>query len=339
MSVQLFKPNNIINLTSILKMFDINFYSCNFSITKTEKNDDEYLLSLRLVNYIIKNNKLTEVIPNVNINNKNISISLTKILKLNKNNFEIIDENKLIMPPLLKEIIQKVNKYDKNFFGIEDIKMFNFNNVIHIIGTCEHAINKKLYCITGQYDYETNNIINFKYIHVNFNRQNIEKNWVYFKNFDNKLKIIYSWHPLRICHIKNNTLILYREIQMPIYFSNVRGSSCGVNFNNEIWFICHTKSNTGNYLHLFVVFDNYMNLKKYSNKFKFNNYRIEFCMGLEIINDKLVLCYSLNDSISIIGLYNISQLDDLNWTYVYVHKENIDTSIIEDLNTKDSNAT
>jgi hypothetical protein len=306
MNIQLFKPFNIIDLTSNIKILNIFFSSCNFSITKSNQND-EYLLNLRFVNYTTENG------PNVNINNKGIYISLNKVFKFYKN-FQIIDENKLIMPPLLKEISKNINKYNKNIIGIEDVKIFNFDGIIKIIGTSQDKIGN-IKGVIGEYNYDNNEIINFKYINVTFNRKIIEKNWVYFKNFNNELKIIYKWYPLQICDIKNNNLILIRQVNMSIDFLNVRGSSCGISFNNEIWFICHINDDK-NYFHLFVVFDIYMNLKKYSNKFKFQNYRIEFCLGLEIIDNKLIICYSLNDSTSIIGLYNISQLDDLIWTFI-----------------------
>jgi hypothetical protein len=306
MSIQLFKPNNSINLTSNINLSNIFFKSCNFSITKSSQND-EYLLNLRYVNYTTENG------PNVNINNRGIYISINKIFKFNKN-FQIIDENKLIIPPLFNEISKNINRFNKNIIGIEDIKIFNFNGIIKIIGTSQNNVGN-IKGIIGEYNYDDNKIINFKYINVNFNKQNIEKNWVYFKNFNNELKIIYKWYPLQICDVINNNLILIRQIKMPIDFLNVRGSSCGILFNNEIWFICHINENR-NYYHLFVVFDIYMNLKKYSNKFKFDNCCIEFCIGLEIVNDKLIICYSLNDSTSTIGLYDISQLDNLTWIFI-----------------------
>jgi hypothetical protein len=306
MSIQLFKPNNSINLTSNINISNIFFKSCNFSITKSSQND-EYLLNLRYVNYTTENG------PNVNINNRGIYISINKIFKFNKN-FQIIDENKLIIPPLFNEISKNINRFNKNIIGIEDIKIFNFNGIIKIIGTSQNNVGN-IKGMIGEYNYDDNTIINFKYINVNFNKQNIEKNWVYFKNFNNELKIIYKWYPLQICDVINNNLILIRQIKMPIDFLNVRGSSCGILFNNEIWFICHINENR-NYYHLFVVFDIYMNLKKYSNKFKFDNCRIEFCIGLEIVNDKLIICYSLNDSTSTIGLYDISQLDNLTWIFI-----------------------
>jgi hypothetical protein len=318
MSIKLFQPINKINLKSNIKLFGILFNSSNFSITKSNQNDEEYLLALRFINYnIVFNKNLTKYISNVNINNQDMIISFTKVFKFNKN-FQFIDENKLIIPPLLKQISKNINKYNKTLIGIEDIKMFNFNNSIYISGTCQSMKNTNRINILGEYDYISNKIINFKYMNVKFNKQKIEKNWVYFKNFNNELKIIYKWYPLQICDIKNDELILSNNIQMPNDFLYVRGSSCGIWFNDEIWFICHINENAylRNYFHLFVVFDTQMNLKKYSNKFKFNNYMIEFCIGLEIINDKLVICYSLNDNIPIMGLYNISQLDDLDWIHI-----------------------
>ena len=87
MNCQLFKPINTINLTSNIKILNIFFKSCNFSITKSNQNDTEYLLSLRFVNYTTENG------PNVNINNQGIYISANKIFKLTKD-FQIIDENK-----------------------------------------------------------------------------------------------------------------------------------------------------------------------------------------------------------------------------------------------------
>ena len=153
MNCQLFKPINTINLTSNIKILNIFFKSCNFSITKSNQNDTEYLLSLRFVNYTTENG------PNVNINNQGIYISANKIFKLTKD-FQIIDENKLIIPPLLKEISKNINKYNKNIIGTEDIKIFNFNDTINIIGTCQDQFGN-IKSITGEYNYHNNEINNY----------------------------------------------------------------------------------------------------------------------------------------------------------------------------------
>ena len=308
MNCQLFKPINTINLTSNIKILNIFFKSCNFSITKSNQNDTEYLLSLRFVNYTTENG------PNVNINNQGIYISANKIFKLTKD-FQIIDENKLIIPPLLKEISKNINKYNKNIIGTEDIKIFNFNDTINIIGTCQDQFGN-IKSITGEYIYHNNEINNFKYINVNFNKQQIEKNWVYFKNFNNELKIIYKWYPLQICEINSAHLNVVREQNMPPFFKNGRGSSCGVKYNNQLWFVVHFNIN-GNYSHFFAVFDMNMKLKKFSKNFKFNGAKIEFCIGLYIDdNNNFLIPYSINDTHSFLGIYNLSMINSLPWRFV-----------------------
>jgi len=85
---------------------------------------------------------------------------------------------------------------------------------------------------------------------------------------------------------------------MPTLFSNIRGSTNGYEYitpdgKKEIWFIVHIThiDSIRWYQHQFVIFDDDMNLLRYSPVFKFES-NIEFCLGLIINHDKIICCYS-----------------------------------------------
>ena len=60
---------------------------------------------------------------------------------------------------------------------------------------------------------------------------------------------------VQICTLneEKNTLELFKEIKMPDYFKNMRGSTSGIQIENEIWFITHENKNS-NYYHNFKTF-------------------------------------------------------------------------------------
>lgn len=313
----IFKSKRIFNLSMNYDIKNVIFTSGSFSITKSEEtSEDTFLLNFRLHKNVALNKKIVMSKKNKFYNKNphlNVNVSLNYFVKLNSN-FTIIDENKILIPSSINEIIYSINRYNKYIIGIEDMKIFNFNGIIKIIGTSQNN-NKQVKGIIGDYNYNENKIENVKYINVLFNKQKVEKNWVYFKNSNNELKIIYKWFPLQICSVIKNNLILTRQIIMPDFFKNARGSTCGIYLNNEIWFICHSNEN-GNYYHFFSVFDTFMNLKKYSNKFKFEGCVVEFCIGFEIKNANLIICYSLNDTVSKLALYDVSRLNELKWNKI-----------------------
>jgi len=297
----IFKSKRISNLSNSINIYGLKFNSGSFSITKiyNDDNEKEFLLNFRMSNCKI-----------VNINNQDILISLNKIVKIDKN-LKVINENKILIPSLLEKITNSINTYNKNIIGIEDMRIFNFNDIIKIIGTAQDT-DRKTKIISGDYDYETNKLTNINYIENTFNIQEVEKNWVYFINDKDELNIIYKWYPLQVCNIVENKLFLLKNINMPKYFINARGSTCGVKYNNQNWFIVHFNEE-GDYYHFFAVFDLEMKLIKYSNKFKFEGNRIEFCIGFTIDYNDIIICYSLNDEISKYALYDISRLNGLLW--------------------------
>ena len=100
---------------------------------------------------------------------------------------------------------------------------------------------------------------------------------------------------------------------MPEFFQNARGSTVGCHFDNEIWFVLHKAQNnrhlkTGspiyNYQHFFAVFDLNMNLKRHSESFKLGDKMVEFCTGLIMEENRLILSYSLLDTHSYVSTYD-----------------------------------
>jgi len=296
-----FNPSRIIDINGKQQFFEkYMFFSSNASIIKVE---NKYLVCIRYLNYFLKKNGNTYVQIK---NGTNENLSINKIVELS-DNLDIVDNGKYIIP---NNDIKKNLNTKEVFISLEDIRLYNYNGNIKIIGAVKD--NKRIKVVVGDYNINNNKFFNLTILNPIFNFQSIEKNWVYFTNFKNELKIIYSWYPLRICSSKGNLLFVTREVKMPDFFKNARGSTCGVIYKDEIWFICHFGNNL-NYTHFFAIFDEMMNLKRYSSPFKFQNAQIEFAAGLEISDKEILISYSIFDNNTRIGIYKHNDLEKLTW--------------------------
>ena len=66
-------------------------------------------------------------------------------------------------------------------------------------------------------------------------------------------------------------------------------------------------------MHFFAIFDLQMNLLRYSEPFKFQNYKVEFCLGLIVQDKQIILSYSVMDTQSFISVYSMKNVKDINW--------------------------
>jgi tetratricopeptide (TPR) repeat protein len=278
-------------------------------------NDEgKYLMNIRYVNYLI-----TENGSYINCE-KNI-ITANKFVELDKD-FKVIN---------LKCF--DIDFDNRQYIGTEDVKIFNdvkSDNIL-FIGTGLHR-NNFLGIVNGKYD--ISNSGNSKLIPneltQTFNQANCEKNWVYL-DYNNATHIIYKWYPLQICSLNehNNTIEVVNNINMPRIFSHVRGSSSGFKYtkemvnNNgnisityeesEIWFVVHLVSyeNPRHYYHMIVVFDENMQLMRYSAPFKFEGEPIEYCLSIVVENDRVLLNYSTWDRTTKLGIYDKNYIEGL----------------------------
>jgi len=274
-----------------------------------------YKMNIRYVNYIINSS------GNYLNCDKHI-ITVNKYIEFDKD-FNIKNENWLEL------------KFDnRRYIGIEDVRIFNDveTNELIFIGTGYHQ-KEKIGIVHGNYDINQLKI-DGKEVNTDFNDSSCEKNWVYV-DYKNSTHIIYNWYPLQICKINNETniLSLLESIEMPLFFSRIRGSTCGFKYNKkigennngnikidimeqEIWFVTHLVSyeNPRHYYHSIVVFDSNLKLLRYSAPFKFEGEPIEYCLSIVVEDETVIINYSTWDRTTIIGFYDKKYIDS---TLVY----------------------
>ena len=244
------------------------------------------------------------------------SRTINKFVTFNKD-FNIINEI------FINEIFINGIDNDNIRCGIEDVRLYKFNDHIYYIGSYKYMNDNGV--IAGIFNNEktiwSKKLIT-KYINypTDFKIPRWEKNWVYF-TYEGELMVIYQWYPIYICrlsvetqHPNIDTITLIEMRDMPELFSEYRGSSCGIQYEKEIWFLVH-KSITMSfgdkqYVHRIVVFNEEMLLKRYSDCFIIEKDR-EFAYGLLIIDDKLIISYSTDNTTSKILTINIKDITHL----------------------------
>lgn len=294
-----------INMDNVMTKFRSSS-SCLIS----NKNKDGYLLNVRYVNYYINENGFY-----LNCDRHIATINKTGVLTKNLQ----LEDAKLF----------DLNFVDRRYVGIEDVKIFQDVETDNILfaGTGFHQ-NNTIGIVCGNYDMNSEKLLSTE-VTCSFNRSECEKNWVYV-DYKNATHMIYKWHPLQICKLneERTELNLVESKQMPILFSRVRGSSCGFKYHKnqnilqdeniklqmsetEIWFVVHYVSyeSPRHYFHGLVVFDEHLNLLRYSPPFKFQGDPIEYCLSVVVEDDRVLMNYSGWDRTTKIAIYDKSYID------------------------------
>ena len=258
---------------TILYEFEEGFIKFNSSSSCLIHSENGYMMNIRYVNYVANQDGTYTTEKNI--------ISINQYVELD-NDLNIIT----------KKMFANI--------GIEDIKIFKDNdkNIIFI--------GNKNDMIVGNYDI-TQNKLEGAYISSN-NRCGV------YVNYKEETHIIYGWFPLRICKInEQNELYLVEEKKMPLLFTHVRGSTCGFEYLDEIWFIQHIVSyeTPRYYYHIISVFDKKMNLLRYSSPFQFEKTPIEYCLSILVENDRILINYSNWDRTTRIGIYDKTYINSL----------------------------
>jgi len=296
------------------------FKSIRFDQNKITINDIEYLASspslfkndkYKIANIRHVSYKLTNE-PMIFHNDKENLIQTKNIRYCFKNKSYYIMNEKILYPSKH----EKINGYIR---GIEDIRLFQFNNKIKFIGQSGDykniGSNIRFNMVIGEYDINNNNLIIEQILESPYNNS-VEKNWI---NLKDDL-FIYKWYPLEIGTLEDKSFVLKNRINTPQIFKHFKGSTNGVFYKNMYWFLTHyTTDDWKNgklwrrYKHCIVLLDESFNVISYSNPFTFEGELVEYSLGMYIENNKIIIGYSLNEKDASLGELDISYIfDNLN---------------------------
>jgi tetratricopeptide (TPR) repeat protein len=156
--------------------------------------------------------------------------------------------------------------------------------------------------------YPERGILELKHAFPSPNNREWEKNWVVFqKPGDQEIHFVYEWYPLTVGTFKdeaNHVIDFNTTIGTPHSFKYLRGSSNGVAYQQEIWFMVHGVGKIGyTYYHKIVVLDaQTLHVRRHSYPFKLEGLHTEFCLGLDIdeSSDTITIAYSVMDGSSVL---------------------------------------
>lgn len=260
-----------------------------------------YHLNVRYVNYHIEDNgSYTNCEKHI--------ITVNKYLELDAN-----------LKPCAEKWLEMA--FDgRQYIGVEDVRIYRdrYTDTTRFIGSGFHQ-NNQIGVVSGHYDTESTQLkpIELKQF---FRHTGCEKNWV-FVDYNGSTHIVYDWCPLILCQLVDHPLISLLNVvaykPMPKIFARMRGSTCGFRYGVadeiEIWFVSHIVSYEcpRHYYHVISVFDEQMNLLRYSAPFKFEDQPIEYCLSIVVEDERVLINYSTWDRTTRIGVYDKAYVNSL----------------------------
>jgi tetratricopeptide (TPR) repeat protein len=250
-----------------------------------DKALDLYKMNIRYVNYTIQPNGTYTFIKN-----DGKIRTVNKLVYLDKN----FKQTKTIF---LKEDINNELRYQ----GLEDLRLFKYKKDLYFTGVKDNGENKL--CIShGILNEVKDNKLEDSILDSPYGRD-CEKNWVLFTDFDNELKVIYEWYPFTVGKIESKDLSLdSKDFNVPGFFRQLRGSTNGWKYDDELWFLCHIvyhEESPREYYHIMIILDSKtLKLKRHSKIFKFEGESIEYALGLVVKGNNIIISYSIWDRTS-----------------------------------------
>jgi hypothetical protein len=256
------------------------------------RHNGKHILNTRYVNYTIEKNEYTFRDGGSKIITRNVVSYLND--ELIPTNYIEIDDPKKVQEELMV------------FNGIEDIRLYRKNDIIHFIGTSlSHSSSGNNSMVTGIYNYLDFKMENCRSITSPYNNY-CEKNWtpMIWKNFE---IVVYKWYPMEIFKVIRNSEKVEDHLEETIthrvkntIFRNFRGSSLFTMIGNNLLGLVHFSEGEyirRRYFHVLVLLDG-ENMKpiRYSDSFYFDKeVGIEFCTGFAIIDMKYQFWVSFCD--------------------------------------------
>jgi tetratricopeptide (TPR) repeat protein len=269
---------------------------------------DGNVVSIDYSTNLINDKEFISSTPSICIHNRELLLNTRYInYRINENggydNKEYIKTINVVSRFSIDNTMKKLDEFileydlslDNIYVGLEDVRLFSHEGKLLYNANRGLGINK-IRIEHGEIDILTRKTIHSKILNSPVNNEN-EKNWVLFE-WGQQLKCIHSWNPIIIGDLELKFTKTH-QVNSPILFSIVRGSTNGIIVGDEIWFLCHIVSyeNIRYYYHILVCLDKKtLELKRFSNLFTFSKERVEYTLGFIQINPREFLVgYSLMD--------------------------------------------
>ena len=315
---------------------------CNVSLFEEENGD--IIANIRHVHYTLYHSEFNQkfncvwgCLAYLNPEDDIRLLTGNYLCKLNPNTLEVdtyqkIDTSKNDIKPIWE------------FHGLEDVRVFRWDNTLYTSGVrrdvkpngegrmelCEIEWDKKV-CIEKTRDR----------IEVNPHTY-LEKNWV--PIFDMPYHFVRWSNPLEIVKInpedkskekvQNGELdiiscetVIHKDNKIKLPFG-LRGSSPVIPFGDDGDRMCITHEThffhhpglkkDAHYYHRFIIWDKDWNVKSLSKSFKFMGAMIEFCCGLLVKDDNLIMSFGYQDNAAYILKMPTSLLSELEWEDDYI---------------------
>jgi len=278
---------------------DRDYVASSSSVLVYPENPAWYIVNVRRVNYRIQENG-----SYISIVNGQVSPYYNGITK---NEFYFMDRETLQpvsdICSVLDDEIPGRRASEVAIVGIEDVRLVESEGKILFYGvTKSHSYTDAIRIIQGTYDVATSRFRETRVLRPPYEENSCEKNWAWYA--DNRY--IYRWYPVEIGYVNTatNSLVVDERIQSPGLFQEFRGSSPGVRWKGYTWFTVHSVHYIGGqrkYVHYLVVLDldsSKKSIVAITEPFLFEELQIEYTVGLDISDGRILFLYSTRDATS-----------------------------------------
>lgn len=279
---------------------DPDFVPSSPGLVVCPENPRWYIVNNRKVNYRILSNGAYVTIRGGHVNPIYNGIS--------RNEFFLMDRETLqpVSPirPMSEDAVPNKREEEVAIVGLEDVRLVREGvdgGALRFYATTKsHSYSDAIRIMTGRYDVERALFCGTQVIHPPYDENPCEKNWAWCGDD----RYIYKWHPVEIGSVRGDRLVIDEHLPSPAYFREFRGSSPGVAWRGHTFFTVHSvaqREDGRKYAHSLVVLD--LSSGKHcvvgaTPPFCFEDVQIEYSIGLDIHDGKILFLYSTRDSTS-----------------------------------------
>jgi len=199
--------------------------------------------------------------------------------------------------------------------GLEDLRLYHDEDggIGFVAASCEYSHDGTIKQVRGTYDAKARKLRSATSMWKEPGGKRCEKNWI---PLGSRARFIYEWHPFTVgvCEEPDARVLVAQSAQpTPRFFERVRGSSNVVEYDGALYSVAHVVCDTGRrrYYHIVVRLRGGPDaeVEAYTTPFYFIKNQIEYCLGIEVRGGTLIAFVSQNDADPVVVEIPLGALD------------------------------